>query len=64
MRAQIIADAARMPTILGAWTRKRSGNYQEMGLEAISLLRIATDADRLLGRLTLPQNVSICFENK
>jgi hypothetical protein len=41
-----------------------SGNYREMGFEPISLLRIATDAARLLGRQTLPQSVSICFENK
>jgi hypothetical protein len=35
-----------------------------MGFEAISPLRIATDADRMLGSQTLPQSVSICFENK
>jgi hypothetical protein len=29
------------------------GNYREMRFEAISLLRIATDADRLLRRQTL-----------
>jgi hypothetical protein len=39
-------------------------NYREKGFEAISLLRIATEAARLLGRQTLPQSVSICFEKQ
>jgi hypothetical protein len=55
------------PVLRGPGGRKAAwllGNHREMGFEAISLLRIATDAARLLGRQTLPQSVSICFENK
>jgi hypothetical protein len=50
-----------IPVELAKWL---VSGYREMRFEAISLLRIATEADRLLGMQTLPQSVSICFENK